>query len=219
MTSTATSLMTPTESQTAPIQARVEGVIEGVLAAFKDPAKLTAEERRGIIARYTSVLEGNFIYWMTGAYIAAKSDEARAAIIDNLREEVRDSHPLMMRKFAVAANAYPTADDAMAVDKNLTRMRLFIGKLQPVPILLTMAFFEGLLQRYMQYLADLARLQGSSEMEYTDVHGVCDIAHTAGLYHALQAEIELNDGPVPSDRELFEGVEILSALIQNIAAA
>jgi hypothetical protein len=53
-------------------------------------------------------------------------------------------------------------------------VRLFIGRLSPVPIVVTMAFFEGFIQRFMPYLADLARRQGSSELEYRDVHGVCD---------------------------------------------
>jgi hypothetical protein len=209
--------MAPFQSQTSPIQAHIEGVIDGLLASFPKPETLSADQRRGVIARYTAVLEGNFIYWMTGAYLAAKSDEARAAIIDNLHEEVRDAHPLMLRKFAMAAKAFPTEADAMAVDRNLANVRLFIGKLQPVPILATMAFFEGLIQRYMAYLADLARLQGSTEMVYTDVHGVCDIAHTAGLYQALQAEMDMSNGPVPADKDLYEGVELLAALLKNIA--
>jgi hypothetical protein len=218
MTSTASGLMTPTRSQTAPIQAHIEQVIDALMASFPRPDRLSAAERRGIIARYTVVLEGNFIYWMTGAYLAARSDKARGVIWDNLHEEVRDSHPLMLRKFAIAAQAVPTDSDAMAVNRNLTNVRLFIGRLQRVPILVTMAFFEGLIQRYMPYLADLARLQGSTEMEYTDVHGVCDVAHTAGLYCALQAEMDLSDGPIPAHKDLYEGVDALGALIQNIAA-
>jgi hypothetical protein len=137
--------------------------------------------------------------------------------MENLHEEVRDSHPLMMRKFAIAANAMPTAEDALAVNENLTRMRLFVGRLSAVPILTSMAFFEGLIQKFMPYLAELARMQGSSEMEYTDVHGVCDIAHTAGLYKALQAEIETANGSAPQGDEIYEGVHILRDLITNIA--
>ena len=137
------------------------------------------------------MLEGNFIYWMTGAYIAAGSDEARAKIIDNLREEVRDCHPGMMRRFAIAAHAAPTEQDAEAVSHNLTNVRRFIGRLEAVPIVVTMAFFEGFIQRFMPYLADLAARQGSSDMEYTDVHGVCDITHTEELFRALEAELAL----------------------------
>jgi hypothetical protein len=44
----------------------------------------------------------------------------------------------------------------------------------------------------MGYLADLAAEQGSTDMEYTDVHGVCDIAHTQALLTALSAEMAVN---------------------------
>jgi Iron-containing redox enzyme len=214
MTPAAAGLATANESKTAPIQAHIDRAIEDLLASLPSPADLSAEERRGIIARYTAVLEGNFIYWMTGAYISAGSDEARAKIMDNLREEVRDCHPGMMRRFAVAAQATPTEADSEAVYRNLMNVRLFIGRLSPVPIVVTMAFFEGFIQRFMPYLAELAQRQGSAEMEYTDVHGVCDITHTQELFRALDAEMALAP-PMPPN-EMFEGMELLRSLIQNI---
>jgi hypothetical protein len=217
MTPATAGLATSTESKTASIQAHVDQAIDELLATLPDPALLTAEQRRGIIARYTAVLEGNFIYWMTGAYISAGSDEARAKIMDNLREEVRDSHPGMMRRFAIAANAAPTAADAEDVYRSLTDMRLFIGRLSPVPIVVTMAFFEGFIQRFMPYLADLAQRQGSSEMEYTDVHGVCDITHTQELFRALDAEMTLGR-PIP-EQDMYEGIGLLRTLIQNIVVS
>ena len=215
MTATAEALSTTTESKTATIRAHIEREIEHLLASFPDAAQLSAEQRRGIIARYTAVLEGNFIYWMTGAFLSAKSDEARAKIIENLTEEVRDSHPNMLRRFAIAADAVPTDRDAQAVYENLTNVRLFIGRLSSVPIVVTMAFFEGFIQRYMAYLAELAQRQGSTEMEYTDVHGVCDVTHTEELYRALDAELAL--APSVPEKEMYEGVELLRTLIQNIS--
>jgi hypothetical protein len=215
MTPAAAGLVTSNESKTASIQAHIDRAIEDLLASLPDPEQLSAQERRGILARYTAVLEGNFIYWMTGAYISVGSDEARAKIMDNLREEVRDCHPGMMRRFAIAAHAAPTDADAQAIYRNLMNVRLFIGRLSAVPTVVTMAFFEGFIQRFMPYLAELAERQGSSEMEYTDVHGVCDVTHTQELFRALEAEMTLNQ-PMP-EKEMFEGVELLRTLIQNIA--
>ena len=206
--------MKSSESKIASIQGYVDRSIGDLLASLRNPALLSAEERRGIIARYTAVLEGNFIYWMTGAYISVGSDEARTKIMDNLREEVRDCHPEMMRRFAIAAHALPTDADAEAVYRNLMNVRLFIGRLSPVPILATMALFEGFIQQFMPYLAELAQRQGSAEMEYTDVHGVCDITHTQELFRALEAEMVL--APPLSEEEMFEGVELLRTLIQSI---
>jgi hypothetical protein len=196
------------------IPQQVNNMIEELIASLPAPSSLTSAERRGIIARYTAVLEGNFIYWMTASLIAAKAEEAREEILENLHEEVRDAHPAMLRRFAIAAHAFPTDTDAMAVDEDLNKVRVFLGRLSSVQSLLTMAFFEGFIQRFMGYLADLAKAEGSTETVYTDVHGVCDIAHTAGLYHALDAEQSIN--PPAAGTDLFEGVNLLRTLMDNV---
>ena len=151
---------------------------------------------------------------MTATFIAAKADESRPILLENLHEEVRDCHPLMLRKFAIAANAFPTDKDALAVHDDLAKVRQFMGKLAPVKSALTMGFFEGFIQRFMAYLATLAAEQGSAEREYTDVHGVCDIEHTEGLFKALAAEMVLS--PPEPDADLFEGVTLLRTLIEHI---
>ena len=199
------------ESLGASIQQQIAMIVDGLIDQLPNPERLTPSQRRGIIARYSAVLEGNFIYWMTAASIAVKSDEVRPILAENLFEEVRDAHPVMLRKFTIAAHAFPTDTDALAVDKELTAVRLFLGKLQGVQSVLTMAFFEGWIQRFMAYLADLAKRQGSTEMEYTDVHGVCDVTHTAELFRALSLEMAIN--PISPDADLFEGVDVLRTLI------
>ena len=79
------------------IRQQVTSIVDGLIAELPNPEQLTPDERRGIIARYTAVLEGNFIYWMTATYIAVHSEQARPILMDNLYEECRDSHPNMMR--------------------------------------------------------------------------------------------------------------------------
>jgi len=151
---------------------------------------------------------------MTAALIAVQSEEARQILLGNLYEEVRDAHPDMLRRFVIAAKAFPTDTDALAVHDDLRKVRLFLGKLSSVQSILTMAFFEGFIQRFMGYLADLAAAQGSSEMEYTDVHGVCDIEHTEGLFRALALEMAIN--PPATEQDLFEGVFLLQTLMQTV---
>ena len=189
-------------------------MVDDLLSSLPNPEHLSTDQRRGIIARYAAVLEGNFIYWMTGAYLSVRSEESRSIILDNLREEVRDAHPMMMRRFAVSAHAAPTDSDTVAVSRDLANVRLFVGQLAGVRMVIMMAFFEGFIQRFMAYLANLALLQGSAEQEYTDVHGVCDIAHTEGLLRAVAVEMELD--PVDSMTNLFDGVDLLRTLIQTI---
>lgn len=209
-----TSLVAPQLQSISTIKQRIATEIEALMASFPDISDLSREERRGMIARYSAVLEGNFIYWMTAAYLSVQAEDAKPMIIENLREEVADCHPAMLRRFAVAAQALPVTEDPIAVQADMTNVRLFLGRLSGVQNLITMAFFEGFIQQYMAYLADLARLQGSNDMEYTDVHGLYDIAHTQGLFVALAAEMAVNL-PDPGTGA-FEGVELLGALIQTI---
>jgi hypothetical protein len=82
-------------------------MIDSLIASLPDWNQLSGEERSGVIARYSSVLEGNFIYWMTAAYMAVKSEEARPIILDNLHEEIRDAHPAMLRRFTAKTHAFP----------------------------------------------------------------------------------------------------------------
>jgi hypothetical protein len=209
-----TSLVVPELHNLSSIKRQIHSEIDSLVAALPDLNDLTPEQRRGIIARYSAVLEGNFIYWMTAAYLSVRSEEARPILIGNLREEIADCHPEMLRRFAIAAHAFPTEADAMAVRDDLTKVRTFLGLLQGVQNILTMGFFESYIQRFMPYLADLAVAQGSKDLEYTDVHGVCDIAHSEGLLLAFSAEAAIN--PPDPAANLFEGVNQLSALIQTI---
>lgn len=211
MTSESFGVQTPQEVS---IHEHIERIINDLLTSLPSPEHLSPDQRHGIIARYTAVLEGNFIYWMTGAYLAVKSEESRSIILENLHEEVRDCHPGMLRKFAIAAHAAPTDLDALAVSRDLMNVRLFVGRLAGVRLVLMMTFFEGFIQRFMAFLAELAERQGSVEQEYTDVHGVCDVAHTQELFRALAAEMTLD--PPESTADLFEGVDLLRTLIQNI---
>ena len=102
----------------------------------------------------------------------------------------------------------------MAVDDGLTKVRMFPDGLHGVQNVLPMGFFESYIQRFISYLADLVVAQASTDLEYTDVHGVCDIPHSESLLTALSAGATIN----PSDRsaDLFEGVDKLRALIQTI---
>jgi hypothetical protein len=204
----------PAELSMTVIKPTIENRIHRVMNALPAPHQLSSTQQRELIGRYTAVLEGNFIYWMTAAYLAVRSEDARPIIIDNLMEEVRDSHPTMLRKFALAAHAFPTGADALAVHDGLTKVRQFLGRLSGVQTLATMAFFEGFIQAFMPYLAQLAIAQGSAELEYTDVHGVCDIAHTEGLFNALSAEMLIN--PLPEHADLYEGVNLLEELLDRI---
>jgi hypothetical protein len=203
-------------SRTARLEEYVARAIDDLILSLPDPDTLSWEERRGIIARYSTVLEGNFVYWMTATVLAVASDTARAIVEENLREEIRDNHPGMLRRFAMAARALPTEADMLAVHEHLAHVRRFVARPAGPNILLMMAFFEGFITRFMPYLAELARRQESSEREYTDVHGIVDVEHSKGLFRALSAEMAYAPMPLPGTANLLYGVEALRALIERI---
>ncbi|HTW46047.1 MAG TPA: iron-containing redox enzyme family protein [Acidobacteriaceae bacterium] len=204
-------LVMPTQSENhnadTKIKKTINSMIDELMASLPELSSLTSAERHGIIARYSAVLEGNFIYWMTATLLAVKSEEARPILLENLHEEVRDAHPAMLRRFALAAHAYPTDTEMLAMHEDVTKMRLFLGRLSGVQSLAAMAFFEGFIQKFMAYLAALAAAEGSTEMEYTDVHGVCDIEHTDGLFRALALESVVN--PLDPKEDILEGATLL----------
>jgi hypothetical protein len=98
----------------------------------------------------------------------------------------------------------------MAVDDGLTKVRMFPDGLHGVQNVLTMGFFERYIQRFISYLADRAVAQASTDLEYTDVHGVCDMPHSESLLTMLSAGAAIN----PPDRsaDLFDGVKQASRL-------
>jgi hypothetical protein len=198
----------------ASLQRQIQHAVDELIDSLPGLTDLSARQRRGIIARYDTVLQANFIYWMTATYLSVLSQEARAIILDNLHEEVRDCHPEMLRRFTTAARATPTDVDILAVSRDLTSVRLFLGRMSGVKNILTMAFFESFIQRFMPFLAELAEREGSVVQEYTIVHGVCDIAHSQELFRALAAEMAINRPIVTAD--LLEGVDLLRQLIQGI---
>jgi len=194
----------------------LELCVEELIASFPQPTALSAAERCEIVARYGAVLEGNFIYWMTGCFLAANSEEARSIIRENLLEEVRDGHPEMLRKFVRKAGAIRSEAHINAVETNLARVRTFVSRLSPTALIAMMAFFEMFIQRFMPILEKIAVLQGSAELEYTRVHGTCDIVHSQELVRALEAEFAFVSPSQKIYAETFDGVDLLRALIRDI---
>jgi hypothetical protein len=153
---------------------------------------------------------------MTACSLAARSERARTIIRENLFEEIRDCHPGMLRRFVRASGAVQSQVHIDAVETNLTKVREFVGRLSPTGLIAMMAFFEMFIQRFMSILAELATQQGSNEQEYTRVHGTCDIVHSQELVRALEAELAIEAHSHDDDADLFDGIDLLTALIRDI---
>jgi len=183
------------------------------LMPLPNPEKITNGERRNIIARYAAALEPNFIAWMTAAHIASNSAVAQEITEANLREELQNNHPGMLRRFAKAADALPTSEDFVAIEKAVQEIRENISRLNGVDLLMMMGFFESFIAEFMPFLSKLAALRGSKEFEYTDVHGAIDGAHADSLVRAVQAELTLGGYDNGIHDGMFKIRKLISAII------
>ena len=136
--------------------------------------------------------------------------------MDNLLEEVRDTHPKMLRKFEMAANAQPTEADAFAVYPDLSEVRLFIGRLSAAPILATMAFFESFIQRFMPTWKNSPKgrdLRKSSTPRFTASATSPTPKGSSMLWRRRWSSPA--DSREPAEY-LYEGVHLLRALIERM---
>ena len=70
------------------VQQHLETATNEFLEDFPVGQRATIQAVVGITARYTLVLEGGLIYWMTGTYLSAKTPETRSIIQENVQEDI-----------------------------------------------------------------------------------------------------------------------------------
>ena len=196
------------------IKTHVDQNVAELIQSLPDITKLTKNQQRGIIARYTGALEPNFIAWMSATHISVSSQAAQQLTKKNVQEEASENHQDMLNRFARAAKACPGAKDFDAIYKQVSAVRNFISGLDGVQLLVSMAFFEDFIAQFMPYLAQLAAERGSKDFQYTDVHSAGDVEHTKQLYAAVDAEMALN--PTAVNAEIFQGVKTIRNMIEAV---
>jgi hypothetical protein len=201
------------EPNSAKLWSFIERKVDGIIMSLPDPENLPVEQRRRIIARYTAVLEGNFIYWMTATYLSLSSPGAQTIVKKNLEDEIRENHPGMLRRFALAAKAVPTKADYLAIHERLASVRNFVAGMRAFELLLMMAFFEGFIARFMPFFARLAGGLGSVECEYTDVHSAVDMRHSQELTAAFDWEALRGGGAASC---ATKGIDLLERLLEIV---
>jgi hypothetical protein len=159
------------------------------VAQFLTPlAELSDTQAKRIIRRYTAVFEGNFVSWMCGALITARSNSGKDAITKNLIVELRDSHPGMLRRFAKSCKAEPGVKDYRASYRHVERIRQSDVNGLGLENFCLVTILENASLAFIPYLTELGERLGCADFEYTKVHGLADIDHARGLYAALLGE-------------------------------
>lgn len=145
------------------------------------------EQASAILYTYAQIFEGNFVSWMAGAMLTARSPYARYAASENLWVELKDNHPGMLRAFIESCQVKPWPNKSLA---ELEKVRQEVGELSGLKNIALMAILENTSEIFIPYLAILAKQLGCQNFEYTDAHGVTDILHAEQFTKALQEEIE-----------------------------
>jgi len=169
---------------------------------------------RKTIKRYTAAIEGNFLVWMGGASISARSVVSKFAADENLWVEIRDDHPSMLRNFAKCAKAEPDAEDFQYVHSEVMKVRNLVGELSGVKNIALMAVLENTSASFIPYLAGLAKKLGCNDLTYTDVHGEADIEHANQFLEALSDEVKL--GYQNAEKEVDDTLALTLSLLKKI---
>ncbi len=162
--------------------------VKNFLAPVND---ISEDDARKIIKRYTAAIEGNFLSWMGGASISARSIVSRFAADENLWVELKDDHPSMLRNFAKCCQAEPDSQDFQHVHNEVMKIRNLVGELSGLKNITLMATLENTSVAFIPWLVELAKKLGCKDLTYTDVHGEADIEHADQFLEALTDEQSL----------------------------
>lgn len=153
--------------------------------------KISEDEARTIIKRYTAAIEGNFLAWMGAASVSARSVVSRFAAEENLWVELKEDHPSMLRNFAICCRAEPESKDVQYVHDEILNLRKMVGELSGLKNITLMATLENTSIVFIPWLAQLAKKLHCNDLTYTDIHGVADIEHADQFLEALTDEQNL----------------------------
>lgn len=149
---------------------------------------------RSLLQTYTAGVAGHFQVLLGTISPFVASNEARAAVTDNILCEMKHDHYGMLMRFALDSHAMPTTADHLYVEPS--RKGLFdhvfsenehIG-LRGVAALATL---ESVSAIFIPTLAALAKSQGCTNFTYTNVHGEADAAHSDAFVKGLHGEANI----------------------------
>ncbi len=157
--------------------------------ALVPAVELTDEQARSIIGTYRVAIEPNFIHWMYQSYQTTKSDKAKQVIAQNIRDEILQDHPKMLRDFAQQCGVSLKEEHYRKASQSTLEMWDLFSKRNGLMNLTVAATLENTSLVFIPYLANLSKKLGCGNSIYTDVHGEADIEHARDLYEGLVEEM------------------------------
>lgn len=172
------------------IKYKIDTITKNVQEFLLPVDQISEEGARKILGKYTAAIEGNFVNWMAAAAVSSRSVQSRFAAEENIYVEMKDDHPGMLRSFVRSAGAEPTIDNYQAIYGAVNSIRRLVSQMSGAENIALMAILENSSAVFIPFLADLVKKLGSTNLFYTDVHGVADIKHADQFVWALTYEKE-----------------------------
>lgn len=196
------------------LKTKYDNATSQVATSLKSVETITEDDARKIIQRYTAVFEGNFLSWMSGASITARSVVSRFAADENLWVELKYDHPAMLRNFAVSCNAEPSKEDFKYMHEEIQNTRNMVSELSGLKNICLMGTLENTSAAFIPYMAELGKKLGCTDFTYTDVHGEADIEHANQFLEALSDE--QNQGYGSAEQDIDNTIEQTLKLLNKI---
>lgn len=145
---------------------------------------------RQVAKLYVATFSVNFTDWMGKAAIFVRHELARYSLADNLRCETLENHIGLLDEFANRGNAVPDTAALYQVHPAVNQVRQDLRKVENNGLygLALMTFLENTSLDFIPVLEVVAQTI-NTDLAYTSVHGVADVAHSEQFVKALEAEM------------------------------
>ncbi|MEK7151495.1 MAG: iron-containing redox enzyme family protein [Patescibacteria group bacterium] len=184
-----------------------------------DWAKHPDEVLKGIVRRYTAAVAINFTDWMGKTLPWVRHELARYALADNLRCETVENHADMLLDFACYCDATPDDDSYRFTNRQVQEIRRLLSNplMAGVVGLTVMTLLEAISQEFIPILEKIAIRLGASnsQLQYTQVHGMADVAHADNFTKALKAELTMGYG-IEANHDIREAKLAVERLLNSI---
>lgn len=178
---------------------------EEVRVSLPEIANISDVDARRILEKYAGVIVPNFVFWMTGAMLFARSSVARTILQTNLEAEIGENHPELLRSFVLSAGL----DSSSLSIHNQERIAQMCAAKDGLSLVAAIAAMENTSIVFIPFLEQLSQKCGGTDLRYTQVHGVADINHATECLRALYEEALMYERPGPVIHRAVQDVACL----------
>ncbi len=198
----------------------IERLKQRITEFLPDVHAMDKAELELVFVVYADLIVPNFVPWMAKAWTMTRSPIARDACYDNLKCEVNDDHPLMLRKLVFGLSLgkinWAVLAAAMRLRDGQRVTRTITERLDHSSVygLMLMAALENASLVFIPWMKQAADRLEIENRQYLEVHGEADVDHATTFITATEAEMKSVPQKAVAETEKAENDTV--ALLQII---